>query len=101
MTLDNEPKQHLEKILDLAIESFDGLCARWSEMKPHQKFCIDNSELFHMGYIFGSIEEDFISWFYSKYGRSMTDDEYNEYWTVCRKRIREMHEKFDQFYFQE
>jgi len=101
MTLDDETKQHLKKLLDSALESFDGLCARWDELKPHRQYDIDNSEYLHLGYLFGSIEEDFILWFYSKHGRSMNDEEYREYWLVCRKQIRKMHEKFDRFYFQE
>jgi hypothetical protein len=101
MTLDNEIKQHLEELLDKSLESFEGLRVRWDELKPHKQFSIDDSENFHLGYLFGSIEENFISWFYSKYGRSMSDKEYHEYWLVCRQRIRTMHEKFDSFYFQE
>lgn len=101
MTFDEEATQYLEKLLDKSLESFDGLCARWDELKPHKQFSIDDSENFHLGYLFGSVEENFISWFYSKYGRSMNDEEYREYWLVCRKRIRKIHEKFDQFYFQE
>ena len=101
MALNHESKQYLEKLLNVSLESFDGLCTRWDELKPHKQFNVDNSENFHLGYLFGNIEEDFISWFYSKFGRSMTDEEYHEYWLVCRKQIRKMHEKFDSFYFQE
>ena len=101
MAVDAETKQHLEELLDRALESFDGLCARWDELKPRKQFSIDTSEFFHLGYLFGSVEESFTSWFYSKHGRSMNDDEYGEYWFVCRQRIRKMHEKFDRFYFQE
>jgi len=58
MTLDDETKQHLEKLLDGALESFDGLCARWDELRPHRQYNINNSEYLHLGYLFGSIEED-------------------------------------------
>ena len=56
MTLDDETKQHLEKLLVNALESFDGLCARWDELKPHRQFDIDNSEYLHLGYSLAALK---------------------------------------------
>lgn len=91
MTLDPKSQRHLGELLEKALESFDGLCARWEELQPQRQFSIRNSEEFRLGYLFGSIEENFTAWFYSNFGRSMTDQEYKSFWLVCRKQIRKMH----------
>jgi len=101
MTLDDETKQYLEKLLDNALELFDGLCARWDDLRPKKQFGIKISEDFHLGFVFGKIEDDFVGWFYSKYGRSLTDEEYKQFWIMCKKQVRKLHEKYDVFYFQE
>ncbi|MDH5569950.1 MAG: hypothetical protein OEX98_09215 [Nitrosopumilus sp.] len=101
MRLDDGTKQHLEKLLDNALELFDGLCARWNDLQPKRQFGINISEDFHLGFVFGKIEDDFVGWFYSKYGRSLTDEEYKQFWNMCKKQVRKLHEKYDVFYFQE
>ena len=53
-----------------------------------------------IGY-FGKLEDKFVGWFYSEYGRSMTDQEYKQFWKKCRELVRAIHKKFDVFYFQE
>ncbi|MGH1568164.1 MAG: hypothetical protein ACRBBZ_03050 [Nitrosopumilus sp.] len=92
---------HLEKLLEKTQESFDGLSARWNELQPRREFEVKISEDFHLGFVFGKLEDDFVSWFYSKYGRSMTYQEYRQFWIKCRELVRSLHEKYDVFYFQE
>ncbi len=92
---------HLEKLLEKTQESFDGLSARWNELQPRREFEVKISEDFHLGFVFGKLEDDFVGWFYSEYGRSMTDHEYREFWKKCRMLVRSLHEQYDMFYFQE
>ena len=101
MSLGKTSTQYLDGLLDSALEAFDGMSERWHDLQPHKLFNIRHSEDFHIGFLFGHIELNFIQWFYSNFGRSMTDDEYKAFWLVCRKRIRKMHEKWDRYYFQE
>ena len=91
----------LEQLLAKTQESFDGLSARWSELQPRNEFDVKISEDFHLGFVFGKLEDDFVGWFYSEYGRSMTDYEYREFWKKCRDLVRSLHKKYDMFYFQE
>ena len=92
---------HLEQLLEKTQESFDGLSIRWSELQPRKKFDVKISEDFHLGFVFGKLEDSFVGWFYSEYGRSMTDHEYQEFWKKCRLLVRSLHKKYDVFYFQE
>ncbi|MBT3329718.1 MAG: hypothetical protein HOE93_01640 [Nitrosopumilus sp.] len=101
MKLEKESLDHLKQLLDKTEESFDGLSARWDELQPKQEFFVKISEDFHLGFVFGKIEDRFVTNFYSKYGRSMTDDEYQQFWKICRKFVRDLHKKYDMFYFQE
>jgi len=98
-----EPKslEYLNELLEKTQESFDGLSARWTDLRPRKDFDVKISEDFHLGFVFGKLEDDFVSWFYSKYGRSMTDQEYRQFWKKCRELVRSLHEKYDVFYFQE
>jgi hypothetical protein len=98
-----EPKslEYLNELLEKTQESFDGLSARWNDLQPRKDFDVKISEDFHLGFVFGKLENDFVSWFYSKYGRSMTDQEYRQFWIKCRELVRSLHEKYDVFYFQE
>jgi len=98
-----EPKslEYLNELLEKTQESFDGLSARWTDLRPRKDFDVKISEDFHLGFVFGKLEDDFVSWFYSKYGRSMTDQEYRQFWIKCRELVRSLHEKYDVFYFQE
>lgn len=93
--------EYLAKLLEKTQESFNGLSARWSELQPKKEFNVKISEDFHLGFVFGKLEDDFVSWFYSEYGRSMTDHEYRQFWIKCRELVRSLHEKYDVFYFQE
>ncbi len=101
MELEKKSLDQLEQLLEKTQESFDGLAARWNELQPHKEFDIKMSEDFHLGFVFGHMEDDFIGWFYSEYGRSMTDQEYKQFWVKCRELVRSLHEKYDVFYFQE
>jgi len=101
MELGKKSSQHLEQLLEKTQTSFDGLSARWNELQPRKDFDVKISEDFHLGFVFGKLEDDFVGWFYSEFGRSMTDQEYKEFWKKCRKLVRELHKKYDMFYFQE
>ena len=101
MNLEKKSLDYLEQLLKKTQESFEGMSARWNELQPKQDFEVKISEDFHLGYVFGKLEFDFVDWFYSEYGRSMTDQEYKEFWKKCRELVRSLHEKYDVFYFQE
>lgn len=81
--LEKESLDHLEQLLNHTQESFSGLSARLDDFQPRQEFDLKTPEDFHLGFIFGKLEEDFINWFYSKHGRSMTDHEYRQFWKKC------------------
>lgn len=99
--LDEPSKNYLKNLIEKAQFSFDGMSSRWDDLQPHRTFSVRVSEDFHLGFMFGKIEDDFVSWFYSKYGRSLEDEEYKQFWSVCRKHVRKLHEQYDMFYFQE
>ena len=101
MELEKKSSQYLEQLLEKTQTSFDGLSTRWNELQPRKDFDVKISEDFHLGFVFGKLEDDFVGWFYSEFGRSMTDQEYKEFWRKCRKLVRELHKKYDIFYFQE
>ncbi len=83
MELEKKSLEHLEQLLQRTQESFEGLSARWDELVPQQEFYIKISEDFHHGFVFGKLEDDFVGWFYSENGRSMTDQEYRQFWKKC------------------
>ena len=99
--MEKEASEYLGNLLENAQNAFEGLSVRWNDLQPKREFNVKISEDFHLGFVFGNIEESFIGWFYSKYGRSMTDSEYKQFWMSCRKLVRKLHEKYDVFYFQE
>lgn len=101
MELGEKELKHLKLLLQRTEESFDGLSVRWDELQPRREFDVKISEDFHLGFVFGKIEDDFVTLFYSEYGRSMTDQEYKQFWKKCREFVRELHRKYDVFYFQE
>ena len=101
LELEKKSLDYLEQLLERTQESFNGLSARWSELQPRSEFGVKISEDFHLGFVFGKLEDDFVGWFYSEYGRSMTDYEYREFWKKCRGLVRSLHKKYDMFYFQE
>lgn len=99
--LEKKSLDRIEGLLKRTQESFEGLSTRWNELQPRQEFDVKISEDFHLGFVFGKLEEEFVEWFYSEYGRSMTDHEYKQFWKKCRELVREIHKKYDMFYFQE
>ena len=101
MKLQEREINHLKQLLQRTEESFEGLSLRWDELQPRRKFNVKISEDFHLGFVFGKLEDKFVKQFYSENGRSMTDQEYQEFWKKCRKFVRELHKKYDMFYFQE
>jgi hypothetical protein len=101
MELEGKELNHLKQLLQRTEESFDGLYVRWDELRPKREFNVKASEDFHLGFVFGKLESDFVAEFYSEHGRSMTDQEYHQFWKECRKFVRGLHEKYDIFYFQE
>ena len=92
---------HLSRLLQKTEEAFDGLSVRWDELQPKREFNVKMSEDFHLGFVFGKLEDGFVAEFYSRHGRSMTDQEYHQFWKKCRGFVRELHKKYDMFYFQE
>ena len=101
MELEKKSLDYLDGLLEKTQESFDGLSARWNELQPRQNFDVKMHEDFHLGFVFGKLEDDFVGWFYSENGRSMTDQEYKQFWKKCSILVRSLHEKYDMFYFQE
>ena len=101
MELKEKELLYLKRLLQRTEESFDGLSSRWDDFRPKQEFNVRISEDFHLGYVFGALESDFVADFYSVHGRSMTDQEYRQFWKQCREFVRELHKKYDMFYFQE
>ena len=101
MELQEKELNHLEQLLQRTEESFEGLSVRWDELQPKREFNVKISEDFHLGFVFGKLEDDFVKQFYSKHDRSMTDQEYHQFWKTCRKFVRVLHKKYDVFYFQE
>ncbi len=101
MELEKESLDYLNQLLERTQESFEGLYARWGDLQPRREFDVKVSEDFHLGFVFGKLEDDFVGRFYSKYGRSMTDSEYKQFWKKCRELVRSLHKKYDVFYFQE
>lgn len=99
--LEKSSLDYLNNLLQSTQDSFQGMSERWDGLQPKQNFGVKISEDFHLGFVFGSLESNFINWFYSKYGRSMTDEEYKQFWKKCRILVRELHKKYDMFYFQE
>ncbi len=101
MKLEDTAIKYLENLLENSQYSFEGMSSRWDDLQPKRQFGIKISEDFHLGFVFGKIEDEFVKWFYSSYGRSMTDGEYKQFWIICKKQVRKLHEKYDTFYFQE
>ena len=99
--LEKKSLDHLEQLLKKTQESFDGLSARWSELQPKSEFDVKISEDFHLGFVFGKLEDDFVGWFYSESVMDLPYSEYREFWKKCRDLVRSLHKKYDMFYFQE
>lgn len=99
MELDKKSIQYVEKLLSQTFESFDGLSTRWKELRMTEEFYFKISEDFFLGFVFGKMEDTFVSWFYSQHGRSMTDQEYQQFWKKCHDYVLDNRKKHDAFYF--
>ena len=85
MALEKKALEQLEKLLDMSKEHLVEMLERWADIEKNYLFKIRNMEQFKVGYVIGKMEHKFISWFYSEYGRSQTDDEYNEFLKIIEK----------------
>ncbi|MBS1268998.1 MAG: hypothetical protein MAG458_01734 [Nitrosopumilus sp.] len=65
---ENDAVKHLSQLLENTQESFVGLSTRWDELQPKKEFNVKISEDFHLGFVFGKLEDKFVGWFYSQYG---------------------------------
>ena len=90
MALEKKALEHLQGLLNMSKENFEEMSSRWDEFEPHSLFDIKNTKDFQKGYVFGKIEHKFISWFYSEYGRSQTEEEYREFWNITMKKYEEL-----------
>ena len=84
--LDSNANKKLQSLLEMSKDGFEGISARWTELCFSSS--IQNLSDFKIGYIFGIIENNFISWFYSEMGRSLTDDEYKEFWEILTDHVK-------------
>lgn len=87
MALEKKALEELEKLLEMSKENFVEMLERWQDTEKNSLYQIRNMEQFKIGYVIGKIEHKFISWFYSEFGRSQTDDEYNEFLGIIKKYI--------------
>lgn len=87
MVLEKQAKEKLEDLLDMSGENFKEMALRWDELKPKSELGLKDSDVFIAGYVFGKIEHKFIQWFYSEFGRSQTDEEYQEFWHIVKDRL--------------
>ena len=87
MVLEKQAKEKLEDLLDMSGENFNEMALRWNELKPKSEFGLKDSDVFIAGYVFGKIEHKFIQWFYSEFGRSQTDEEYQEFWHIVKDKL--------------
>ena len=71
----------------IAGESFKEMALRWDDLKSKSELELKDSDVFIAGYVFGKIEHKFIQWFYSEFGRSQTDEEYQEFWHIVKDRL--------------
>jgi len=87
MTLEKKALEQLDKLLEMAKDNFVEMLERWQDIEKNSLYEIRNMEQFKIGYVIGKIEHKFISWFYSEFGRSQTDDEYNEFLKIVKNGI--------------
>jgi hypothetical protein len=87
MALEKKALEQLDKLLEMAKENFVEMLERWQDIEKNSLYEIRNMEQFKIGYVIGKIEHKFISWFYSEFGRSQTDDEYNEFLKIVKNGI--------------
>ena len=87
MALEKKALEQLNKLLEMSKENFVEMLERWQDIEKNSLYNIRNMEQFKIGYIIGKIEHKFISWFYSEFGRSQTDEEYNEFLNIVKTGI--------------
>lgn len=87
MVLEKKALEELEKLLEMSKENLVEMLERWKDTEKNSLYKLRNMEQFKIGYVIGKIEHKFISWFYSEFGRSQTDDEYNEFLDIIKKHI--------------
>jgi len=87
MKLDKKATEKLEDLLDMSQSKYGEMSGRWEEIESNLMFSPKKTNNFRLGYTFGKLEHKFISWFYSEYGRSQTDQEYEEFWDTVLQRI--------------
>jgi hypothetical protein len=87
MVLEKKAKEKLKNLLDMSGENFEEMALRWDELKSKSELELKDSDVFIAGYVFGKIEHKFVQWFYSQFGRSQTDEEYMEFWSIVINRL--------------
>ncbi|HSG74212.1 MAG TPA: hypothetical protein VLA01_03340 [Nitrosopumilaceae archaeon] len=87
MILEKKAVEQLNNLLKMSKENFVEMLERWQDTEKNSLYGIRNMKQFKIGYVMGKIEHKFISWFYSEFGRSQTDDEYNEFLDIVKKQI--------------
>ncbi len=92
MALNVKAKELLNKLLDEEETKYSESFSRWHELEPETHFGIQNLDDFHLGYVFGSIEQKFIKWYYSEFGVSQSDEEYREFLNFCKSRFQKFKE---------
>jgi hypothetical protein len=92
MTFSEKTKEYLNKLLGEEEEKYSEVFSRWDELDPKTHFGIQNIKDFHLGYVFGSIEQKFIKWYYSEFGVSQSDEEYKEFWNICKSRLKSIND---------
>ena len=93
MPLEKKAKETLESLLEMSIKDFDEMSTVWEEFDLEFPFNIKHSNDFFVGYVFGKIEHKFVSWFYSEFGRSQTDEEYKEFCNIVKNRLEKIEKK--------
>ncbi len=87
MELDSKARKKLDDLLEMSQSNYDEMSERWEDLKSNLLFSAKKSNDFLLGYTFGKMEHKFISWFYSEYGRSQTDQEYEEFSNIVLDRV--------------
>lgn len=83
--MEKKAKEQLRKLLEMSKEQFIEMEERWKDLEKDSLFSVRKSKDFQLGYVYGKIEHKFISWFYSEYGRSQTDEEYEELFNIVKE----------------
>jgi hypothetical protein len=82
--MEKKAKEQLRKLLEMSKEQFTEMGERWKDLDKDSLYSVRKLKDFQLGYVYGKIEHKFISWFYSEYGRSQTDEEYEEFFNTVK-----------------